>query len=102
MVFVGNRGMLQIHSGEVTKVMDVPNWFNVVDPDFNLHVREAAITGSWIVRKPSVDGTITALECYDTKGNQLVQLFGKRKPGIPELELWRAVVASVEAESRFA
>ncbi len=102
MVFVGNKGMLQIHSGEVTKVMDVPGWFNVVDPDFNLHIREAAITSSWIVRKPSVDGTITALECYDAKGAQLIQLFGKRKPGIPELEQWRAVVAAVEAEHRLA
>jgi len=102
MVFVGNPGMLQIHTGEVTKVMDVPEWFNVIDPDFNLHMREGAIANSWIVRKPSVDGMITALECYDSKGSQLIQLFGKRKPGIPELEQWRALVAAVEAEQRLA
>lgn len=97
MVFVGNKGMLQIHTGEVSKLMDVPDWFNVVDPDFNLHVREAAITGCWVVRKPTVDGMVTALECYDAQGEQIVQLFGKRKPGIPELEEWRALVAEVEA-----
>ncbi|MBK7944010.1 MAG: hemin-degrading factor [Flavobacteriales bacterium] len=102
MVFVGNRGMLQIHTGTVTNLMDVPGWFNVVDPDFNLHMREGAIANSWIVRKPSVDGMITALECYDSKGSQLIQLFGKRKPGIPELEQWRALVAAVEAEQRLA
>lgn len=102
MVFVGNRGMLQIHSGTVTKLMDVPGWFNVVDPDFNLHVREAAIAQAWVVRKPSVDGMITALECYDAQGQQLVQLFGKRKPGIPELEQWRALIAAVEATHRLA
>lgn len=102
MVFVANRGMLQIHTGEVKNVMDVPEWFNVIDPDFNLHVREAAITRSWIVRKPTADGMVTALECYDAKGTQLIQLFGRRKPGIPELETWRAVVADVERALRTA
>jgi putative hemin transport protein len=102
MVFVGNRGMLQIHTGTVTNLMDVPGWFNVVDPDFNLHVREAAIDRAWVVRKPSADGVITALECYDSKGQQLVQLFGKRKPGIPELEQWRGIVSAVQAAHRLA
>lgn len=102
MVFVGNRGMLQIHTGTVTQLMDVPQWFNVVDPDFNLHVREAAIATAWVVRKPSVDGVITALECYDASGAQPVQLFGKRKPGIPELEQWRELIARAEQAHRLA
>lgn len=96
MVFVGNPGMIQIHTGPVTNVMDARGWFNVLDPEFNLHVREEAIAQSWIVRKPTADGMVTALECYDAKGDQLVQLFGKRKPGIPELEEWRALVSEVE------
>ncbi|MEZ4806759.1 MAG: ChuX/HutX family heme-like substrate-binding protein [Flavobacteriales bacterium] len=102
MVFVGNKGMIQIHTGEVKKLMDVPEWFNVLDPDFNLHVREAAITSSWIVRKPTVDGIVTALECFDEKGEQIVQFFGKRKPGIPELKEWQELVADVEARLRSA
>jgi putative hemin transport protein len=102
MVFVGNKGMIQIHTGPVIKLADVPGWFNVLDPDFNLHLREAAITESWVVRKPTKDGIVTALECYDAKGELLVQLFGKRKPGIPELEEWRSLVAAVEAEQRTA
>lgn len=102
MVFVGNPGVLQIHTGTVSKLLDIPGWFNVVDPDFNLHVREAAITQAWVVRKPSADGMITALECYDAEGEQLVQLFGKRKPGIPELEHWRAITGKAEAELRLA
>lgn len=96
MVFIGNRGMIQIHSGEVSKVVDVPEWFNILDPDFNMHVREAAIVNSWVVRKPTVDGMVTALECYNAKGEMVVQLFGARKPGIPELESWRSLVAEVE------
>jgi putative hemin transport protein len=102
MVFVGNKGMIQIHSGVVTKLMDIPGWFNVLDPDFNLHVREAAIHSCWVVRKPSVDGTITAIECFDDQGEQIVQLFGKRKPGIPELASWRSLVGRLEQAEEHA
>lgn len=97
MVFVGNPGMLQIHTGEVKNVVDARGWLNVLDPEFNLHVREEAIAQSWIVRKPTTDGTVTALECFDAKGGQLVQVFGKRKPGIPELQAWRTLAANIQA-----
>lgn len=98
MVFVGNRGLIQIHTGPVEKLMDIPGWFNVLDPNFNLHAREEAIATSWVVRKPTDDGMVTALECYNAEGEQLVQLFGKRKPGIPELESWRELIADLERE----
>lgn len=96
MVFIGNKGMIQIHTGPVTNLVDVPDWFNVIDPDFNMHVREGAITESWVVRKPSVDGIVTAVECFDAKGTLVVQFFGKRKPGIPELPEWATLVAELE------
>jgi putative hemin transport protein len=92
MVFVGNRGCIQIHTGEVKKVMEAGPWFNVMDPDFNLHVKESSITHSYVVKKPSVDGIITSIEIYDGKGEMIVQFFGKRKPGIPELTEWRQLV----------
>lgn len=98
MIFVGNPGMIQIHSGTVTNVVDARGWLNVLDPELNVHIREEAITSAWIVRKPTTDGMVTALECYDTAGEQTIQLFGARKPGIPELEAWRNLVASVEKE----
>lgn len=97
MVFVGNKGMIQIHTGEIKNLLDRDVWFNVIDPEFNLHVRETAIKQSWVVRKPTVDGMVTALELYDDNGEQIASIFGKRKPGIPELESWRAVVEEVEA-----
>ncbi len=92
MVFVGNRGCIQIHSGAIHKVMEAGPWFNILDPDFNLHVRETAIAHSYIVKKPSVDGIVTSLEVYDDQGEMIVQFFGERKPGIPELDGWRKVI----------
>jgi putative hemin transport protein len=67
-------------------------WLNVLDPTFNLHLREDAIASSWVVRKPTRDGDVTSLELFDAAGFCFAQLFGQRKPGVPELESWRAVL----------
>ncbi|HCY46458.1 MAG TPA: hypothetical protein DHU89_07215 [Flavobacteriales bacterium] len=53
---------------------------------------------SWIVRKPTEDGTVTSLEIFNKEGNMMVQFFGKRKPGIPELDQWKDVIKEVENE----
>jgi len=95
MVFVGNRGCIQIHSGEVSKLLATGPWFNVLDPEFNLHLKEESIASSYVVKKPSVDGIVTAVEVFDAQGELIVQFFGKRKPGIPELETWRELVKTV-------
>lgn len=96
MVFVGNPGMIQIHTGPVKKLMKYNEWYNVLDPDFNLHIKEAALDSCWIVRKPTEGGMVTAVECFDSEGEQIVQFFGKRKPGIPELKEWQELVADLE------
>ncbi|WP_341911871.1 ChuX/HutX family heme-like substrate-binding protein [Ferrovibrio terrae] len=95
MVFVGNPGMIQIHTGTVKRLVPTGPWFNVLDPMFNLHLREDAIASSWLVRKPSVDGTVTSLELFDKAGELIVSFFGKRKPGHPELQDWRALAESL-------
>lgn len=96
MVFVGSPGVVQIHTGPVHNIKTVGPWLNVLDEDFNLHLREDHIVESWVVRKPTPEGPVTSLELYDAHGGQIVQLFGKRKPGVPELEAWRALADSLE------
>lgn len=95
MVFVGNRGNIQIHTGLVRKTMWHNDWFNVMDPDFNLHLDMSKIAQVWVVRKPTADGEVTALEVYNELGDIIVQFFGKRKPGNPELQGWKDLVASL-------
>jgi len=95
MVFVGNRGNIQIHTGRVRKTMWHGDWFNVMDPDFNLHLDMSKIAQTWIVRKPTEDGEVTAIEVFNELGEIIVQFFGKRKPGIPELQEWKDLVASL-------
>lgn len=99
MVFVGNPGCIQIHTGKVTNLKRMGPWFNVLDPTFNLHLREDAIDSAWIVRKPTRDGDVTSLELFDKDGFCFAQLFGERKPGKPEREAWRAILSRVRARA---
>ncbi|MHC1480496.1 hemin-degrading factor [Frateuria aurantia] len=91
MVFVGSPGVVQIHSGQVQRVQRMGPWLNVLDADFNLHLREDHVASSWQVKKPGPEGEINSLELYDAEGHLIVQVFGYRKPGKPELAEWRAL-----------
>ena len=97
MVFVGNPGCIQIHTGPVRRVVEARGWLNVLDPDFNLHLHQgpAAVAEVWEVLKPTVDGGVTAVEVLDSAGGQTVQLFGARKPGVPEDGRWRAMLGGL-------
>ena len=95
MVFVGSPGCIQIHSGPVKRIepMDIRGvqWLNVIDPTFNLHLREDAIAHVWKVEKPTSDGVVTSVEAFDHEGELMAMFFGARKPGKRELEDWRSL-----------
>lgn len=92
MVFVGNPGVIQIHGGPVQRIAVMGPWLNVLDPRFNLHLREDAIAQAWAVRKPTVDGLVSSLELYAHDGELIAQFFGQRKPGQPERCAWRQLL----------
>lgn len=96
MCFVGNPGCIQIHTGPVQRIERRGPWLNVLDAQFNLHLREDLIRASWIVRKPTEDGVVSSLELFDAEGELVVQFFGQRKPGQPEREGWRSILAQVD------
>ncbi|WCM24367.1 hemin-degrading factor [Paraburkholderia bryophila] len=95
MVFVGNRGMIQIHTGPVSNIRAMGPWVNVLDPGFNLHLRGDLIASAWVVRKPTSDGIVTSLELFDANGENIAMLFGARKPGQPELAGWRELIDGI-------
>lgn len=99
MVFVGSAGCIQIHSGPVKTLKQTPPWFNVLDPDFQLHLNESLVDAAWIVQKPTRYGVVTSLELFDSRGEVIALFFGKRKPGIPELDAWRVLLADMPRET---
>ena len=95
MVFVGNRGCVQIHSGPVHRVEVVGPWLNVLDPRFDLHLRQDLVAAAAVVRKPSVMGDIHALELFEASGEIAVQFFGTRPPQGAENPEWRRLLAGL-------
>lgn len=95
MVFVGNPGCIQIHTGPVSRLVPTEGWLNVLDPTFNLHVRLDRLKACWRVRKPTTDGVVTSLEVFDVDDELCVQLFGARKPGKAQDPGWEQVIDAV-------
>ena len=102
MVFVGSRGVIQIHTGPVVNLKAMGPWFNVLDPEFNLHLRADRVASAWVTRKPTEDGVVTALELFDAEGETIALIFGARKPGKPELAAWRDLAESLVPADRAA
>lgn len=95
MVFAGNAGVVQIHTGSVHRLKQMGPWFNVLDPGFSLHLRMDAIASAWVVRKPTADGLVSSLEIYDAQNRQIAWLFGERHAGQPERADWRELLAAL-------
>lgn len=92
MVFVGNPGCIQIHSGPIQSATPMGPWLNVLDETFHMHLRLDHIAQAWVVRKPTDKGHVTSLEVYDANEQLIVQFFGKRIEGQDERSAWRALV----------
>lgn len=101
MLFVGNRGCVQIFTGLIHKLSPLKiensqtNWLNVFSPDFNLHIIENGISECWVTRKPTQDGFVSSLEVFDNQGNQIIQMYGQRTEGLPEQTKWHQQVLSL-------
>ena len=99
MIFAGNRGNLQIHQDTVRTIRMLDRggqrWLNVLDPEFNMHLRMNLVDTAWVVKKPTEDGIVTAVELFDTQRNLITQFFGLRKPGVPQREEWANLVATL-------
>lgn len=104
MVFVANRGCVQIFTGAVARTepyispQNEQRWVNIFNPAFTLHLIESAIAESWVTRKPTIDGIVTSLELFDAEGRQIAQLFGQRTEGEPEQQIWRTQIHSLLTE----
>ncbi|MFK3709475.1 hemin-degrading factor [Leclercia adecarboxylata] len=92
MIFVGNRGCVQIFTGAIEKVIPMKGWLNIFNPAFTLHLLEETIAETWVTRKPTADGHVTSLELFAADGTQIAQLYGQRTEGEPEQSQWRSQI----------
>ncbi len=95
MVFVGNRGCIQIHTGAPRTVKVMGPWLNILDPGFNLHLREDRVASAWVTRKPAGADHVHALELYDETGFCFARVFGERHGDEAERADWRALATGL-------
>lgn len=95
MVFVGNRGCIQIHSGPIHQLKPMGPWQNVMDPEFNLHLRRDHIAEVWAVEKQTRAGPTVSVEAFDAAGGLIAQVFGLRKETADHRADFAALVAGL-------
>jgi putative hemin transport protein len=99
MLFVGNRGCIQIHCGTLDTLKEMGPWQNVLDPRFNLHLRLDHVAEVWLVEKPTKRGPALSIEAFDAKGALILQLFGKRQGEDDRLEGFAAMAAGLPRQA---
>ncbi|WP_371742146.1 hemin-degrading factor [Pseudoruegeria sp. HB172150] len=92
MLFVGNRGCIQIHSGPLQTLKRMGSWQNVLDPDFNLHLRLDHVAEVWAVDKPTRRGKAVSIEAFDAQGALILQLFGMRNDSVDHYPAFTEIV----------
>lgn len=100
MLFVGNRGCIEIYSGPIGTLRPMGPWQNVLDPGFNLHLRQDRIAELWAVDKPTSRGKAVSVEAFDAEGELIFQIFGIGKEGRDSRPAWQAIVDSLPSLSR--
>lgn len=91
-LFVGNRGHIQIHWGSLQNIKPMGPWLNVLDPDFNMHLRADRIAEVFVVTKPTKRGPAISLEAFDTEGELIFQCFGERADEQDNLSGWHTIL----------
>lgn len=95
MMFVGNRGCIEIHTGPIRRLQSLGPWENVLDPDFNLHLRRDKIMEVWAVEKPTQRGRALSVEAFDAEGGLIFQMFAVAKEALDTRPQWAEIVAAL-------
>lgn len=97
MVFVGNRGCIEIHTGVVARIVEMGPWINVLDAGHDLHLRKDHIAEVYAVTKNTRRGPAISLEAFDAEGALIVQFFGVLRDE-DNAAGWNLLIADLEAE----
>jgi putative hemin transport protein len=102
MMFVGNQGCIEIHSGHFQNLRPMGPWLNVMDPRFNLHLRGDHVAEVWAVEKPTRRGPAISVEAFDAEGALIFQCFGLRPEKGGDAAQWAGLVAGLPAMAEAA
>lgn len=96
-ISVASPGAVQTYSGLIHNIQRTGPWINVLDEGFNLHLRDARLASSWVVRETTPEGDLASLELFDGRGQPVARFQAARRPGEPEPPHWRDLLAALPA-----
>lgn len=105
MIFVTNRGCVQIFTGAITRLERMISadsgkyYIHIFNELFSFRIAESHIAECWITRKPTKDGIVTSMELFDKNGQAIAQLFGQRTEGEPEQTVWRRQIDTLLSDN---
>lgn len=95
MIFVGNRGCIEIHTGPVGRVGDAGPWITLFDHGLDLHLRMDEIAEIYAVVKNTARGPAHSVEFFDARGLLIAQIFGVLRAGAEAVAQWNTLVAEM-------
>ncbi|WP_139169417.1 ChuX/HutX family heme-like substrate-binding protein [Chitinasiproducens palmae] len=103
MAFVGNAAVVQIFTGRIVKLVELPRCGQLIlhgrtqnGSAAVLRLSERAVAEVWLVRHFSRDGPIESLEVFDGAGKLLVQFFDARTEGRPQSAVWQRLLGELK------
>jgi putative hemin transport protein len=89
MVFVANRGFVQIFSGPARSPKRVGHGWEIIHGRSKVFIPDSALQHLWLVNKPTAAGIISSLEILSESEDQaLASIFGKHPHGDPQPASW--------------
>lgn len=95
MFFVGNAGIHHIYTGVVSTLSPARGWINILDEAFTLHLNPAGLAEVYLVEKPTREGPIYSVEVFGPEGEEVLWIFGARKPGQAVPPAWLDYLKSI-------
>lgn len=97
MFFVGNAGIHHIYTGTIHTLSPARGWINILEETFTLHLNPAGVASVYLVEKPTREGRIYSVEVFGPAGEEVLWIFGARKPGLPVPEAWLHYIEALRA-----
>lgn len=94
-IIVGSKGCIQIHTDPISILVQRGPFLIVDEENLYLSLNTDNFKNCYIVKKPTKEGVVTSVEVFNGTGEMIVQFFGERKPGTPELESWRNLLCTI-------
>lgn len=99
MVFVANRGMVQIYSGPTDDKKRAGHGWEITHKETKIYVPDTALHGLWLVHKPTAAGIITSLEFVREDSDQSVaSIFGRHPHGDAQPPEWMALLEQLPSD----